>query len=92
METKCGGTWQTFYEGFLTFDSAQWNPRGCIVRMTPRIEDTYTCIFENWKEEKNLLSIGTSYTVTGLVGTVETLVCGFDAVTGVTLTDPTQNN
>lgn len=92
VETKCAGTWQTFYEGFLTCDSAQWNPRGCIVRMTPRIEDTYTCIFENWKEEKNLLSIGTSYTVTGLVGTVETLVCGFDAITGVTLTDPPTNN
>lgn len=88
VEVYCGGDWETLYTGYLKMDDGQWNPVQCRVAIAVSIDDEYSCILEGWKEEKNILNVPTSYTVTGLVGYIEEVTCGPNAVAGVVLSNP----
>lgn len=92
IEVSCGGTWETLYSGFTTMDGGQWFPRACRVILKVSIDDEYTCIFEGWKEEKNILEVSPSYTVTGLGGYAEEVECGPDLYNDVVLTSIPEND
>lgn len=84
VEVYCGGDWEEFYTGYLKMDDGQWNPVQCRVVFRVSIDDAYSCIFENWKEEKNILTALGGETVTALTGYIEEDTCT-DNLTGYTV-------
>ena len=92
IEVSCGGSWETMYNGFTTMDGGRWFPRSCRVILKVSIDDEYTCIFEGWKEEKNILEVSPSYTITGLGGYAEEVECGPDLYNDVALASIPEND
>lgn len=82
IEVYCGGDWETFHTGFLSLDNGQWNPVQCRVEIPVSIDDEYACIFQGWKEEKNILSAGGNETATALTGYIQQVQCT-DTLEGV---------
>jgi len=85
IEQLCGGDWEDFYTGYLSLDDGDWNPVQCRVIIPVSLDDEYACIFQNWKEEKNIFLAVGNETASALTGYIQMVQCS-DTVTGVDVT------
>lgn len=67
VERKCGEVWNDFWEGYLALVDGDFDVDKCRLDIPVRADDKYTCIFENWEKEVNILEAepieGDSFTV-----------------------------
>lgn len=71
---KYNGT--TKWTGNINLKKAKHNPDNCTIRFTPVVSDDYSCIYQNWEEEKNMFTFGSEVVAETFRGTITTLTCG----------------
>lgn len=69
---KCSTGDYIIFSGYLNMNEGNdWNEKKCSVSFTPQPNDTYTCLFENWKDEKNIITGTQKETVEQFIGVIE---------------------
>lgn len=64
------------WQGKLNLKKCNWNPDTCTFDFVPDPNDEYTCVFENWEEEKNIFAQGSAVSADTFFGTLTRLTCG----------------
>jgi len=47
----------------------------CTIKVVPRSDDNYSCLFANWEKEYNILQAAQKYQINTFVGNIEEIVC-----------------
>lgn len=55
FEKKCDATYYEFWNGRLHLIDGNYDLENCVIRITPRPIDDYTCVFDSWEKEKNII-------------------------------------
>lgn len=55
IEVNDKGTWKQCWTGIILPVDADLDYNKCEASVQPRVKDRYSCIFDNWDEEKNVL-------------------------------------
>lgn len=63
------------YTGFLRIVDGIWDEDLCEVSISPVTIDEYTCLFEKWETEYNILSGVTKQTIRSSIGEIEVIEC-----------------
>jgi hypothetical protein len=64
-----GAAWEQWKGEFTCNDCTDWNATACSVKVTPRLNDPYQKLLDNWDKEYNiLLTPGPRHTVTAQLG------------------------
>lgn len=64
------------WSGKINLKKIKWFPDICNAKFTSSLQDEYTCIKENWEDEKNIFGFGSSAEVETFFGTLTELTCG----------------
>lgn len=80
VETKCAGVWASFYDGYITTEDGEWDADNCRVSLRVSVDDAYTCVFEGWREEKNIFNASGLYTAKERFGSVQEIECVAEVV------------
>ena len=68
IERQCGGSWTTVFTGKFTKYDCKFDLDRCTVKVTPKPEDEYKCILNNWTDEENIYNASAVTEVRGVSG------------------------
>lgn len=54
-ERKCGDSWSDYWDGYFALVDGDYQVDLCRLKIKPRIEDDYTCLYSKWDREVNIL-------------------------------------
>jgi len=75
VEVNSGSSFVTYHEGYISLTDATFDTDNCRVTLTARSTDDYTCLFENWETEYDVLGPFATVEVQGLLGVLEFETC-----------------
>ena len=68
---KCSTGDFVAFTGYFNMNEGDWNEQNCSVSISPSPFDSYTCLFDNWQTEKNIISGTAKVTVEPFIGIIE---------------------
>lgn len=71
IQAKCDTAFQEVYRGFATVLDGDWDVSFCRVDIKFTPDDPYTCIFDNWEKEINILNRTETQNVEIFQGSIE---------------------
>lgn len=70
------GAWVQHWNGYLSMIDGKWDVDKCEVEIVPRIQDQYSCLFENWEKNISLLALNIErQTARSTIGVIEYKEC-----------------